>query len=253
MRRTRRGFTLIELLVVIAIIALLVSILAPMMRNIQELLRQVICMNGLHQINTAIDMYRKDNQYRMHPTGHAPGWGFWEHPPGTRLSSFDTQAYWGVAYLPYLGNVRDVFRCPSSMGMDCEWAYDDWLQQQTTTYGMNMYIEGSQYFAIQKPNTTIICHDAFEHRLEVREWAAPWKATDALTAWAADPPTGINLMQWRYPCTRSYCFYYGTDGGHVKEFYRHLNKCDVLWYDGHVGSINESDGTDVPRDWYTGG
>jgi prepilin-type N-terminal cleavage/methylation domain-containing protein/prepilin-type processing-associated H-X9-DG protein len=246
MRRTRRGFTLIELLVVIAIIALLVSILAPMMRNIQELLRQVICINNLHQINAAMDLYRRDYQYRVHPSV-SQGFGFWERPLGTPLPSSDYYAYWGVAYAPYMGNVRQIYRCPSALQMDCDTGYTDWVNQKWCTYGFNSHMASSQYFQVQKPSTTIICHDAFEHWLEVTQAGG---LTDALTA----ANQASNLTQWRWPyriCDKSYCYYRGR--GHESEYYRHLNKCEVLWYDGHVGSINDSDGRDVPWTWYTGG
>jgi prepilin-type N-terminal cleavage/methylation domain-containing protein len=53
----KRGFTLIELLVVIAIIALLVSILMPMLRHAQTLAGIAACGANLHNIGIAINMY----------------------------------------------------------------------------------------------------------------------------------------------------------------------------------------------------
>ena len=55
----RKGFTLIELLVVIAIIALLVSILAPSVVHIKDIVKQLICASGMRQIGIGWANYTK--------------------------------------------------------------------------------------------------------------------------------------------------------------------------------------------------
>ena len=61
-----RGFTLIELLVVIAIIALLVSILVPMLREAKKMAKMSICKANLHHLAVADQMYFTD--YENYPT-----------------------------------------------------------------------------------------------------------------------------------------------------------------------------------------
>ena len=36
------------------------------------------------------------------------------------------------------------------------------------------------------------------------------------------------------------------------EYYRHKHASNVLWLDGHVSLVPESNGTDIPPSWYAG-
>jgi prepilin-type N-terminal cleavage/methylation domain-containing protein len=66
MKIKKGGFTLIELLVVIAIISMLAGQILPSLSTAREKGRQANCVNNLHQIGLAIEMYYQD--YEDYPT-----------------------------------------------------------------------------------------------------------------------------------------------------------------------------------------
>lgn len=63
--RPLAAFTLIELLVVIAIIAVLASLLLPVLSKVQETANSTKCMANLRQIGTAITGYCNDNDGKL--------------------------------------------------------------------------------------------------------------------------------------------------------------------------------------------
>jgi len=131
-RRTR-GFTLVELLVVVGIIALLISILLPVLKRAREAASRDICLSNHKQIATAFIMYANDNKQRLpyciwggdpgagqNPTHGYAGWLFdprspnWgpSNPPtldgrgGTNWPG--TGALWRGKYI----TTAKVYRCP---------------------------------------------------------------------------------------------------------------------------------------------
>jgi prepilin-type N-terminal cleavage/methylation domain-containing protein/prepilin-type processing-associated H-X9-DG protein len=120
--KSKRAFTLIELLVVIAIIAVLASLLLPVLSRTKEAGRATACLSNLHQIGIALQIYVEENRNRM-----------------PRMYDFS------VAQIPtnppspdgvlsnHLGSVK-VLRCPSDENQVFE--------QTHSSYSWNVFVNG---------------------------------------------------------------------------------------------------------------
>jgi prepilin-type N-terminal cleavage/methylation domain-containing protein len=251
LRGRREGFTLIELLVVIAIIAILASMLLPALSKAKEKGKMAVCISNLRQIGSAMLMYRDDNNDYFHhrPGGAIPNHGQWtlNDRSDAFLDPLHANAYWAVAYLNYFGKNKRIFRCPSARRVD-EWREtglryptDWWLD---SSIGVSVFLtepyQGGgaprKSTSYQSPQTTILCQDAAEQRMEGPE--------DSLGLF---PGQREILMQWKY----SLASYYP---GFKMEFewYRHSQTCATLWVPGNVSRIKYNGKLGNDYRWYTG-
>jgi prepilin-type N-terminal cleavage/methylation domain-containing protein len=100
----RRCFTLIELLVVIAIIAVLASLLLPVLSNTKERARRVACLNHLRQFLLAAHLYADDHEQWL-PSGASENGPEDDSIP---VLSTNTRAM----LIQYAGSYR-ILGCPS--------------------------------------------------------------------------------------------------------------------------------------------
>ena len=111
---SRRAFTLAELLVVIGIIAVLISILLPVLHRVREQANRVVCASNEKQIYYALMMYAADYK------GVMPVPGAWTVPvyPNTAIVQDDIGWYSytkGVlwTYIRGTDSRQRLFLCPS--------------------------------------------------------------------------------------------------------------------------------------------
>jgi len=99
----RRAFTLVELLVVLAVIGVLTALLLPALVGAKEGGKSAACLNNLHQMGIALQLYVQENQNLLPVMQNVGTNG----PPPTNGPPLN------VVLLSYVGGNSNVFRCPS--------------------------------------------------------------------------------------------------------------------------------------------
>lgn len=126
MKRTglSRGFTLIELLVVIAIIAILASILFPVLAQVRAKAWGAKCMTQMRQLHQAYTLWSQDHD------GTLPHWWYYRqgYPFGTPPRGKDADyVFWTEMLEPYIKS-QEVFDDPgfqwTRAGFGGEWLAD---------------------------------------------------------------------------------------------------------------------------------
>jgi prepilin-type N-terminal cleavage/methylation domain-containing protein/prepilin-type processing-associated H-X9-DG protein len=240
----KKAFTLIELLVVIAIIAILLAILMPALRRVREQAREQVCRSNLKNIGLGILMYLQENDYRMPDfrthTNNCNG-HLWYNSAGKLLKAGDNRSYWGVIYFDYLKEPT-LFGCPSFKN------FSQIVAQQllygtgeidNSAYSVNGWLTKENSTAIRQQAEVVAAHDHMEPRVE--------NANDMLFT----DSSGRNFAHYRQGGGRAN-WYRGIFRHSIKssEPFKTGGKLNCLWLDGHVTTINETLGEDIPKRWY---
>lgn len=247
----QKGFTLIELLVVIAIIAMLLAIITPALKKVKEAARRTVCASHQGGVGLAAMGYLADNDNKFH---YAANNGLWDNPvTGVPYQPNEGYAYWAIAYAEYTSD-RKIFKCPSAYIVDVWIAPGEQNSGKTVEemlathqfdychFGLNGYTSGQKITEFKAVSSVIFCQDHIEQKCDSVN-------SDMFCIGAG---ATINLTQWRfgtfgtlYPNAVQECFRHNRtsyDGGD--------GLANNVWLDGHVSTIKETTGKDVPPSWY---
>ncbi len=207
------GFTIIELLVVIAILAVLASLLLPGLQAAKEKGRRTQCVNNLHQLGLATQMYWDENEWQTFrylsgaTNGGALYWFGWLKPGPEGTRQFDPAQ---SPLFPFLES-QAVAICPSLDYSSTIYKYK--AKGAACGYGYNFYLG-------EKTIQTI----SLETQTETALYADSAQINDFQDPATPDRP----LLEE---------FYYVNDGAatdYPNCHFRHHRAANVVFCDGHV-------------------
>jgi prepilin-type processing-associated H-X9-DG protein len=176
-------------------------------------------------------------------TNQSNGHLWWDAATGRELTPRDNYSYWGIAYMPFVKE-RKIFGCAAFRNF-CETLAKDLLYGgdpkliYVSAFGVNGWISAENTARMPRQGQVIVCHDHMEPRVE--------NGNDML----CPNGTGVNLQHYRKGGVR-FNWYRGIFRHNIRtrtetETGGTLN---ILWLDGHVSSLRETEGADVPKKWY---
>ena len=141
----RPGFTLIELLVVVAVIAILASLVMPMLLGASRQAMATRCQSNLRQILVGMLTYAKQFNQHIVPLGNYT----------TMFPHFD---WWPITLEPYLRD-PNVYRCPTMAHAEIGYG-----QNYRVIGGVNEWLSLFHYpqplDLVRKPSLSFIFSDA---------------------------------------------------------------------------------------------
>lgn len=122
-RKPHSAFSVLEILISIAVIALLLSLLLPVLSQAREIGCRAVCANNLRQMNVGWQGYIQDNKDLFPKSASMPDWqyGGVEFNPATHepvlTAARPINKYLNDDVRGRAGEIAKLFRCPSDAGI----------------------------------------------------------------------------------------------------------------------------------------
>ncbi len=218
------AFTLIELLIVMAIIAILSATLLPALTRSKYSVWRAQCESNLRQLSLAAQMYCSDNAgnffyYRFNAVnGGQTYWFGWLGPGQDEQRPYDLTL--GALY-PYL-NGSDVRLCPALSSKMAQFKLKA-TNSVLCSYGCNLYLAplntnlpAVNVAKIRRPAETAVFADA----AEIDDFLPPASKLNPM------------LEEFYYVDLETN---YSSANNYPNGHFRHVERADVAFCDGHVG------------------
>ena len=241
------AFTLIELLVVIAIIAILASLLLPVLAKAKEKGKSISCASNEKQIALGYLMYASDYQNWLPVAGQARGGGtVWPSEWYAEISGYFGKGDTNITTLSAQGTLQ---ACPSfdtnklaRIGLTTDpnflsyggyghnYNYLGYYEGATPAYGASF--DRQKLTAITKPAETLFSNDTF----------------DPLPS---DVTSGVHIETFGYSYPPSLIPSY-LPATPTRGYTRHLLGANYSWADGHAQYYKWTQMKPYPfnQDWY---
>ena len=248
-RRIRGGFTLIELLVVLAIIAILASLLLPSLFNAKQAALSIKCLNNVRQIGLGLSLY----------VGDFDRFPVYNFDPAVD----DEMVFWHSKLEPYVRSrwTNALFSCPAYKGATVDgndyatplgsYGYNaNGTQWDSSELGLGgrytkKVIEGLGGSSV--PGVTAIAASS------VREPSDMISVGDAHLIWVPGfmlsglydrenktTYSGMALLDINSRNNAQALSWPGSPGIRLATFWRHRNRQNVTFCDGHTENLKES-------------
>lgn len=210
--RRIRGLTLIELLVVIGIIAILASLLLPVLGKTRDLSKQIKCASNMKQVGTAWFLYSDDYNYLA--SYNTCAWRY-------ELNVATEDYWWPTMLQPYVNEVPDQYNLQAHVKKDGIFWCPAWGDNSTSAwfcaFGMYMWGAGGA-------------------KLATYDYTPIFKITKLPN------PSEMLLLTDSYDAPNN-----KSDKGYVYVSYglayvcrRHAGKASSLFADGHADRLSKS-------------
>jgi len=233
----KQAFTLIELIVVVAIISILVTLVAPAVRSVQETGKRSKCSHNLRQLYLANKLYAVDYG---HYVAAAEGMNYGKFNPGPinckrwhGERDAPSQPFDGTRgpLVPYLGEDESIRACPSLKNVHQN--SPDAFEQSCGGYGYNDAGVGSRAYQY-----------GYNSRADAKGTFPGTIRHAAQTVMFTDAAFLKNGKLIEYSFSKPYYQFKSSKSpdGSVESsgvwdpsiHFRHRGKANVVWCDGHI-------------------